>query len=180
MNSEIWKDIEGYEGLYQVSNQVRVKSLQRLITVHRKYGITTRIIPEKILIPGRGNGYNTVSLWKENKGRTHKLSVLAATAFIPNPDNLPLVNHLDGVKTNDWLSNYEWATYSRNTLHAVEHNLMNTAKGEDAANAKLTENDVRDIRQITGKSNREIARNYGVTHSAINSLKQRKTWKHII
>ncbi len=177
---EIWKDVVDYEGIYQVSNLVRVKSVARIIKVQRSYGSTTRKVPEKIIKPGIGNGYNTVSLWKNNIGRTYKICILAATVFIPNPYNLPLINHLDGIKTNDFLSNYEWASYRTNAQHAIDLGLRNTAKGERSANAKLTDEAVRTIRSITDKSNREIALLYNVSHSVITSLKSRKTWKHII
>lgn len=176
---ENWKDIVGYEGLYQVSDLVRIKSLARTISVNRKYGIITKIVPEIILKPGVGNGYNTVSLWKNGKGKTYKISILAATAFIPNPKNFPIVNHLDGIKTNDYLSNYEWTDHSGNSLHALSLGLRDTAKGIRVANSKLSDEDVLAIRAITDKSNREIAVIYKVSHSVINLIKSRKTWKHI-
>lgn len=90
---EIWKDIEGYEGLYQVSNMGRVKSVRKNI-----------ILKNKI----ESNGYERVHLYK-NKGYKHFLiHRLVANAFIPNTDNLPQVNHKDENKANNRVDNLEW------------------------------------------------------------------------
>ena len=95
---EIWKDIKGYEGLYQISSHGRVKSLFRY---------------KKILKPAlQTKGYFYVSLCKPNKNFT--IHRLVAEAFIPNPDNLPCVNHKDEDKTNNHVDNLEWCTYEYN------------------------------------------------------------------
>jgi len=102
---EIWKDIKNYEGLYQVSNWGRVKSLKRL--VKRLNGYLT--VPEKILQPLiQSNGYYYVGLVKNNKRINYKIHRLVAEAFIDNPNNYKEVNHKDECKTNNVVSNLEW------------------------------------------------------------------------
>lgn len=114
---EIWKDIIGYEGLYQISNLGSVKSLER----YRAYkNGKPRHMKSKKLIPGRSKcGYYTVVLYKEGKRKTHTIHRLVAKAFIPNPNNYPYVNHIDENKTNNHISNLEWCTASYNSRHGT-------------------------------------------------------------
>lgn len=111
---EIWKDVVGYEGLYQVSNLGRVKSL------YKKNGAILKAYPN-------GFGYLIVSLFVNGNSKKHKVHRLVANAFIPNIHNLPCVNHKDENKTNNFVfvntdgsidyekSNLEWCTYKYNT-----------------------------------------------------------------
>lgn len=101
---EVWKPIEGYEGLYEVSNMGRVKSL--------KCGGV------RILKPGFDNhGYLKVGLYKNGSNATKKIHRLVATHYIPNPSNLPQVNHKKGIKTDNRASELEWVTNRENTSH---------------------------------------------------------------
>lgn len=102
---EIWKDIEGYEG-YEVSNLGRVKSLD-----YRRTGA------ERVLKPAySGNGYLFVNLYKDGKEKKHYIHRLVAAAFIPNPHNLPEINHINEQKEDNRVENLEWCTqeYNRN------------------------------------------------------------------
>lgn len=130
---EVWKNIEGYEGFYQVSNKGRVKSLKWAGGKIMK------------LSEIRG-GYLGTSLYNHRLQavRAHQL---VAEAFIPNPENKPCVNHKDGNKKNNCVENLEWATYSENTLHAHKNNLIRRRKGTEVYNAKLTDEQVRYIRE---------------------------------
>lgn len=118
--NEEWKDIPGFEGKYQISSFGNVKSVDRILP-HKTYG--TWHIKERILKPhwnGQGNSkYQCVHLQSGN-GKMSCISIhrLVAEAFIPNPDNLPQVNHIDGNKANNAVSNLEWATGQENTNHA--------------------------------------------------------------
>lgn len=116
---EIWKDIIGYEGQYQISNTGKVKRLERLTTdsLNRK-----KLVKEKIFLQKpANNGYTRISFGMKRE-YTHRL---VAIHFIPNPDNKPEVNHIDGNKENNHVSNLEWVTKLENCRHASETGLIN-------------------------------------------------------
>lgn len=112
---EIWKDIAGYEGIYQVSNYGNVKSLERECKGNK--GIVY-IKKEKILTPTiNSSGYYHTILRKDGKSIAAYVHRLVAEAFIPNPNNLPIINHKDEDKTNNNLINLEWCDKSYNALY---------------------------------------------------------------
>lgn len=119
---EIWKDIEGYEGLYQVSNLGRVRSVIRVV-VDRK---CTRCMKSKILKQTPSTGklpYFYVSLSKGGKVQKRMVHRLVAETFIPNVELKPQVNHIDGNPQNNRYDNLEWMTNAENTLHAYRTHL---------------------------------------------------------
>ena len=123
---EIWKDIKNYEGLYQISNTGRVKSLKRVVPHKNRWKSKTskRIIEEKILKQNKTiHNYLFVQLYKNNKNQSNRIHRLVASAFIPNSQNKPCVNHIDGNKNNCHISNLEWCTYSENSIHAFKTGL---------------------------------------------------------
>ena len=112
---EIWKDIVGYEGFYQISNFGNVKSLSRKCgTKSKKYTCQERILKKRETC-----GYYSVMLYKDGKTKQLKCSRLVAQAFIPNPNNLPCVNHKDENKHNDIVSNLEWCTVKYNSNYGL-------------------------------------------------------------
>lgn len=116
---EIWKDIKGYESLYQVSNLGRVKSLHVKMKQYNEEGIKKpRANPPSY--------YYQVWLEHNGKGELRRVSRLVAEAFIPNPLNLPQVNHKDMNRQNDCVDNLEWCTQSQNMRHRKLHKQLTT------------------------------------------------------
>lgn len=114
MNMEIWKDIKGYEGLYQVSSKGRIRSFYERTT---RGGLTPGKKPT-ILAPQTSNrGYYMVTIYKDGVPSFCLLHRLIAETFIPNPNNYPIINHKDEVRTNNCIDNLEWCTYSYNNSY---------------------------------------------------------------
>ncbi len=116
-----YHDIEGYEGLYQISSSGYIKRLARLGN-HGKKDFK-REVSEQFLKPWLNRGYYTVSLTKEGDRKEIALHILIALTFMPNPDNKPCINHINGIKTDNKLSNLEWCTYAENNIHAYSTGL---------------------------------------------------------
>ena len=121
---EIWKDVEGYEGMYQVSSYGRVKSLAREVT--DMFG--TKMLEEKIVERSDNCQYYMIALSKNNVKEHTSIHRLVAKTFIPNPENKPCVNHIDGNKHNNRVENLEWVTYSENSQHAIRTGLLKPQK----------------------------------------------------
>lgn len=113
---EVWKDIEGYEGKYQISNLGRVKALD-----------FKRTKKERIMKPHiNTSGYLAINLYKNAKFKTYRIHRLIAQAFISNPENKPCINHIDGNKLNNSIDNLEWCTHRENTIHAIKTGLSSS------------------------------------------------------
>lgn len=116
MLKEIWKDIKGYEGYYQISNLGRVKSLSRVI--YNKFGKVSNILEEKIMKPNKVfGGYLQISLRKNGIRKVFKIHRLVADYFIENPFNKREVNHIDRNVENNKVNNLEWVTPKENMKH---------------------------------------------------------------
>lgn len=120
---EIWKDIIGFEGLYQISSAGLVKSVERIATSRSTSHWYSK--HERILFPEISSGYYRVIFSKNGTITKHAVHRLVATAFIPNLENKPQVNHIDGNKLNNHISNLEWVTASENVRHAIATGLKN-------------------------------------------------------
>jgi len=115
ISEETWRDIPNYEGLYQVSSLGRVKAVQR--TIHYKNGKTIHRKERLLSLSDSYGQYYTVGLIKNGKHKTWNVHRLVAMAFIPNPHNLPCINHKDENKYNNTVDNLEWCSYSYNTKY---------------------------------------------------------------
>jgi hypothetical protein len=114
---EEWKPIKDYENLYEVSNLGRIKSLERI-------SLQKHLLPEKILKTAKNKyGYLKVTLHKNYKQKVVNVHRIVAETFIPNPHNLPCVNHIDGNKENNCVDNLEWCTIQENNIHAFKTGL---------------------------------------------------------
>lgn len=132
MEKEIWKDIPKYEGLYQISNLGRIKSLSKFHRTMREYSSIGYYSKEKILTPNVAkNGYLRVSL--RNNGKTKYINIhrLVAQTFIPNPNEYNYINHIDGNKLNNNVNNLEWCTQSHNAKEAFRIGLHRKYFGTD-------------------------------------------------
>ena len=147
---EIWKDIEGFEGLYQVSNLGRVKS-----------SYTNRIL-KGYKITG---SYLGVRLCKNNIKSTKKIHRLVAQAFIPNPENKPQVNHIDVNKTNNMVSNLEWMTAKEN----VNHGTRNERSGKTQSIPIIATN-IKTGEYTEFYGSNECARQLGLDQSSITKV----------
>ena len=140
IEKEIWKDIPDFEGLYQVSNFGRIKSLERKEFMARNN--CYRVRKERILKADiTKKGYERVLLYKNGKSKKIFVHRLVAIAFINNPNNHPIINHIDEVPLNNHVSNLEWCTHSYNSTYkgAKERQLKNVWKGVQSTNVKTGE-----------------------------------------
>lgn len=158
----MWKDIKEYEGLYVIDENGNIKN---------KDGYQKKINVAK-------NGYCIVDLYKNNIRHTYTVHRLVAQAFLDNPYNLDVVNHKDGDKTNNCVSNLEWCDYSYNLKHAFDNNLR---KPVHEYKAKLSEQEVREIPVMAnmGLSKAEIARYLMVPIDMIKKIFNGTIWHTI-
>lgn len=169
MDFLIMKEIEGFEG-YFVDEQGDVYG-------NRKCQPNLKCELRKLKPYLDKYGYVKVSLHKQQKQHPKTVHRLVAKAFIPNPENKPQVNHINGIKTDNRVCNLEWCTAKENIRHA-ENKGLRGSKGEKNKRAKLTEAQVLLIREDL-RTQHEIAADYGVSRSIIGFIKTKKTWKHI-
>jgi hypothetical protein len=156
---EIWKPIPDYEGLYEVSDQGRVRSRTRTLR------------------PGRVGGYAHLVLSKRGKRRgflVHRLVLLAHVGRCPDGHES---SHLNGDRCDNRLANLAWETASANNARKHDHGTMPRPRGELAGNAKLTWSDVRAIRsRFPAETKAELARAFGVDPTNIAHIVNRRRW----
>lgn len=128
------------------------------------------------------HGYLVVNLSINGKCKTFTVHRLIAKAFSPRNGNFKVVNHLDGNKLNNNISNLEWTTHKGNSQHALKLNLIKHARGKQTKNGKFSDSDIYMIRDYLkqGFSHSKISRMYGVTKSAIQQISNGKTYKHVV
>lgn len=160
--NEQWKTVEGYPN-YEVSN---------LGFVRNNKGKFLK------LQEGR-EGYQRVGLSNNGRLKMMLVSRLVAKAFIPNSEELPCVNHINGIKSNNSVLNLEWVTRSENTKHAYRTGLKKGLKGIDNPRAKINEECVKFIRNNTHLLSEDIEQMFGISQALVSLIRNKKIWKHI-
>lgn len=159
-------DIKGFEGIYEINKQGVIRS-RYYKNKTLKYIVSTP-------------GYYFVNLWKDKQHKGYFIHRLLAEAFIPNPENKAYVNHKDGNKMNNDLSNLEWSTPSENMQHAYDTGLNKGPRGEFSGHHKLTTEQVIFIKSNKGKyPGVELAKKFGVLPKQIYAIQGGKRWAHV-
>lgn len=157
---ELWTSVPTYENLYEVSNLGRVRSFHKQKLTYLNPSTNT-------------DGYYFVALYKNKIHKSYKIHRLVACSFLGKPlDCDDVVNHINGIKIDNRLSNLEFASIKENVIHALKTGLIKT---------KLTHNQVRDIRELLEKNElsiSEISRMYGVSRQTISGIKDNKTYQY--
>lgn len=178
LENEIWVSINGYKDLYEISNKGRVKSLKRkCLAKGNKYRVVNECIIRSFPNKTRAN-YLYVNL-NNNGIKQFRVHRLVAIHFIPNPNNLEQVNHIDGDKNNNTTENLEWCTGEENMKHSFKIGTHKIRTGENAPGAKLTLEDVTQIKERLNKkeSGRSIAKDFNISEGMISLIKHNKYWK---
>ena len=178
---ELWLPVSGYEGFYEVSSYGQVRCLTRQVP-HINGSTRTikgRILKTSVRCEGRHKIHTTLSVsllrpgFKRKQATIHRL---VATAFVPNPDQLPVVRHLDGDSLNNHVDNLAWGTYQDNSDDAIKAGA--TPRGECHCHARLTEEAARIIKSTPrSQSNAErLGKQFGVHPNTIKSVWDNKSW----
>ncbi len=177
--AEVWRSAVGWEGLYEVSDCGRIRSVPRMIC---SYGGRRWIIPAAVLkaAPTHG-GYLVVGFSGNGRRQTWAVHRLVALAFLwPRPEGMT-INHKDGNKNNNAAVNLEYCTIGENNRHALRTGLRVNPRGSRNGSAKLTEEDVATIKRRlrNGESQRAIARDVNVCFQLVWQIKKGMIWRHV-
>lgn len=191
LEGEVWGDIPDLEGYYQVSTLGRVRSLDRVITWYRRdiaRNVSKDMKGKIMKIKTNNHGYCVIHLRKDQEDFHVSIHRLVARTFIPNPENKPCVNHMNGVKTDNRLENLEWCTISENTKHSIVTGLytppdisLYQKRGETHPNSVVNDDKVRQIRKMReeGMTLMAIADVFGISFSNVDRICRRLNWKHV-
>jgi hypothetical protein len=168
---EVWVDVKGWEGKYQVSNYGVLKSFG---------GKYRKSMPDGFLTEGTRQpmGYSIITLRDKKRKVQIRMHTLVAEHFVAKPEGMNCVNHKDGIKLNNYYKNLEWTTRGQNVKHAVKTGLLDI-KGEKHSHSKLTEAKViemRNIRKTKGLPYEEIGRMFGVCRRQASDVIRGKNW----
>lgn len=181
VRQENWLPVVGYELIYEVSDFGIIRTKERIS--NNQIARRRKIKPSRILSAyKRKDGYLDISLSKNGERKVCLIHRIVATAFLENSTGLPIVNHKDGNKSNNHISNLEWCDNIQNSAHAWQTGLMrNHIKGSRVHFSKLTEADIPEIKRRISNSETHlsIANSYGVDQSIISCIKHGKIWKHV-
>lgn len=167
---EVWKNIKGFEQYYQVSNLGKVRRIENPKYKSRKNYIICQQTDK--------NGYVSVLLSVDGFHKKLLVHRLVAQAFIPNPNNKPIVDHLDFDKLNNKKDNLDWVTQSENCQRAIKAGRLPNNKGEKHGMSKLTEKQVIEIKK-SNLSGYQLAKDYNISTQTIYDIRRGKRWRHI-
>jgi len=174
LEGEIWKPIEGFEGLYDISSHGRVFTHQQFGKGHREARIRKQFL--------KSNGYLRVNLSKNNTQKGFYIHRLVAQNFIENPENKPQVNHIDCVKTNNHVNNLEWTSAKENVSHAWNNGLYNCHVGQNHHNSRLSNTQVKEIKTLLkeGVTQSYISKLYNISEKHVSKINVGYIWRHIV
>lgn len=177
--NEKWIDIYGYEGLYMVSDLGRIKSIFRQVD-----GLGGKIhsFPEKLLSHQVDKfGYHRVPLRKNSKAKYLSVHRLVAQHFIPNPFNLPQVNHKKGNKSDNRATEIEWCTASQNKKHSYDELNHARMRGERNGMTKITPEIIKSVKEAYNKlqSFKLTGNQFGISNTHAWRIVRNKTWEHL-
>lgn len=176
-NSELFRDIPGWEGMYQVSNLGTVRSLDRIVVscTGKAYRRKGKIMPQHY----NTDGYKVVYLTRNGCDRTLGVHRAMALAFIPNPLSKPMTNHINAKRDDNRLENLEWCTNAENIKHSFNLGISDN-KGDKHPRRVLTMDMVRAIRQelAAGKSPKEVAEIVGTKRRNVYAVRDRQNWNY--
>ncbi|UGO48066.1 HNH endonuclease [Bacillus phage vB_BanS_Skywalker] len=181
----VWKSLKGIidnGDNYEISNTGECRSISR--TMIDKKGNIRHYKSKVLKLIVSTKGYMTINISMNSKQRKHNIHRLVALAFIPNPEGKDTVNHKNGDKTDNNVTNLEWSTNQENQIHAWETGLKESIKGECRYNSKLKEEDVIWIRsnyipRHPEFNQKAIAKKFGISKETVSHIINKRKWKHI-
>ncbi|MER9685871.1 NUMOD4 motif-containing HNH endonuclease [Mesorhizobium sp. M0139] len=178
--SENWRTIPGFEGLYEVSDLGRVRSLDHVVLRNSPYhgGLIPTRRKGRVLKPCVTDGYEFVNIYRDGEMHRFAVHILVAAEFIgPRPEGL-VVRHLDGVKRHNLPGNFCYGTPKENSEDSVKHGTLSHSEGHHKA--KLTREDVAKIRAARGAERQiDLAERFGVCQTVVSSIQLGKIWRHV-
>ena len=176
--NEVWKEVEDYGGLIEISNKGRIRNVDREIEYSdgRKYKYKGRIMSQQV----DHGGYMVSSVFVKGKRRQEKIHRLVAFQFVEGfSEERNIVNHIDGDKKNNTSSNLEWCTPAENLKHAAETGLMSS--GERHYAARLTNDEALEIRREyeNNAKIKDLATRYNVTYGIVYCIVTKRTYKGV-
>lgn len=179
IENEIWKPIIGFEGLYEVSNSGKIKSLERFDT--KKRPIKERILKTR----ANYQGYEYLGLCKNGIKKSYTVHRIVLRAFVTNLQNLPTINHKNGIKSDNRVENLEWLSVKDNINHALNTGLRKRGEfiGLKNSQAKLTELEVFQIRALAEEGNLrqwQIAKKFNISQGHVSDILNKKRRTYIL
>lgn len=177
IENEVWKPVQGYEGLYEISNLGRLKSPQKV--VNGKEG-RLHTLKERMLNPRvNQTGYYHTALYKNGKPKWYTVHRMVALSWIDNPENKPHINHKDSNRLNNRVDNLEWCTHGENMKHGFLYG-NKTQKGEKNNAAKITREIAEAVRALYAEGNLtqwQVGERFGLARCHVKDITTHKIWK---